>query len=442
MKISTTRIILMSQARNGYTNKCKMAEEQEKTVIQTVEGLTSLTARINELCARPRITDCLSIQSMLKSSALLAEAAKPKVSVMDTILKGDALSAALAAPSKWTLNPLDGVAPAMPAISKELLLGTNLTALATMEAQTGALARSKGIAQLTSVASQITSISEALASQPNFIKEMIAPSSMLTDLQRIAEKTHKTIIEAGNLTAWQLGVLDSASFMVDRHIDWASRFCSTAYDIEPIPQIVELDDYSPKLNVIELLPEELEYEKSRNEDITPGEALEKTPSYQMSERGKGLVERIVNINETCLRKNREPIFKCTDTTMMAAATLSGTVCNSKSSFGDLVDGLYFIFYENLEYIKAIVTDPTVRKEDIYQCIFRVKHIRTDYRHDNDHGKESKIKQKIKDIGESYAYYTGKVAPTLKSDFLTAQEGLYDDFDRLTDHLQEIIENLA
>ena len=128
--------------------------------------------------------------------------------------------------------------------------------------------------------------------------------------------------------------------------------------------------------------------------------------------------------------------------MMAAATLSGTVCNSKSSFGDLVDGLYFIFYENLEYIKAIVTDPTVRKEDIYQCIFRVKHISTDYRHDNDHGKESKIKQKIKDIGESYAYYTGKVAPTLKSDFLTAQEGLYDDFDRLTDHLQGIIENLA
>ena len=417
-----------------------MAEEK-KTVIQTIAGLTSLTERINEICGRTQIPDCSAIQTALKSSELWASAIKPKDSVMDVVLRGGALSAALAAPSKWTLNPLEGIVPALPSISKSLLT-PSITALAAMEAKTSALAINNGIAQITSVASQLTTINEMLSSQTAFVRELIAPSSMLTDLQRIAEKTHKSILDAGKLSTWQLSVLDSASFMVDRHVDWASRFCSTAYDIEPIPQIVELDDYSPKLNVIELLPEELEYEKSRNEDITPGEALEKTPSYQMSERGKGLVERIVNINETCLRKNREPIFKCTDTTMMAAATLSGTVCNSKSSFGDLVDGLYFIFYENLEHIKDIVTDPTVRKEDIYQCIFRVKHIRTDYRHDNDHGKVSKIKQKIKDIGESYSYYTGKVAPTLKSDFLAAQEGLYDDFERLTDHLQEIIENLT
>ena len=417
-----------------------MAEEK-KTVIQMIAGLTSLTERINEICGRTQIPDCSSIQAALKSSELWASTIKPKDTVMDVVLRGGALSAALAAPSKWVLNPLEGIAPTLPSISKSLL-SPSITALAAMEAKTSALAINNGIAQITSVASQLTTINEMLSSQTAFVRELIAPSSMLTDLQRIAEKTHKSILDAGKLSTWQLSVLDSASFMVDRHVDWASRFCTTAYDIEPIPQIVELDDYSPKLNVIELLPEELEYEKSRNEDITPGEALENTPAYQMSERGKGLVERIVNINETCLRKNREPIFKCTDTTMMAAATLSGTVCNSKSSFGDLVDGLYFIFYENLEHIKDIVTDPTVRKEDIYQCIFRVKHIRTDYRHDNDHGKESKIKQKIKDIGESYSYYTGKVAPTMKSDFLTAQEGLYDDFDRLTDHLQGIIENLA
>lgn len=417
-----------------------MAEEK-KTVIQMMAGLTSLTEMINEICGRTQIPDYSAIQNALKSSELWASTIKPKDTVMDVVFRGGALSAALAAPSKWVLNPLEGIAPTLPSISKSLL-SPSITELAAMEAKTSALAINNGIAQITSVASQLTTINDMLSSQTAFVRELIAPSSMLTDLQQIAEKTHKSIIDAGKLSTWQLSVLDCASFMVDRHVGWVSRFCTTAYDIEPIPQIMELDDYSPKLNVIELLPEELEYEKSKNEDITPGEALEKTPSYQMSERGKGLVERIVNINETCLRKNREPIFKCTDTTMMATATLSGTVCNSKSSFGDLVDGLYFIFYENLEHIKEIVTDPTVRKEDVYQCIFRVKHIRTDYRHDNDHGKESKIKKKIKDIGESYSYYTGKFAPTLKSDFLTAQEGLYDDFDRLTDHLQGIIENLA
>ena len=428
---------MMSQVRNEYTNKYKMAEEQKKTVIQTVEDLTSLTARINELCVRPRITDCLSIQSMLKSNALLAEAAKPKVSVMDTILKGDALSAVLTAPSKWTFNPLDGVAPAMPAISKELLLGTNLTALATMEVQTGALARSKGFAQLTSVASQITSISEAFASQPNFIREMIAPSSMLTDLQRIAENTHKTIIDAGNLTAWQLGVLDSASFMVDRHIDWASRFCTTTYEVEPLPQIEEIADYSPKVNVIELLPVELEFEHGRNENITPSEALERTPSFQMSERGKGLVEKIVNINKTCQRKNIDPIFTYTNATMMAATNLGGTVCTNNDSFGIIIDGLYFFFYENLKHIKDIFSDEAVRNEDVFQCIFRVKDMRTDLRHDFEHG--DNIKKKMKDIAESYSYYTGKVTPTTSVDYLMTQEGLYKDFCVLADYLQEAVE---
>lgn len=417
--------------------KFGMGEAQEKTTIQIVADLTSLTARLNELCARPRITDCLSIQSVLKNSSIMAEVAKPKVSVMDVVLKGGALSAALAAPSKWTLNPLDGAAPAVPAISNNLLLGTNLTALAEMEAQTGALARSKGIAQLTSVASQITSISEALSSQSSFIREMIAPSSMLTDLQRIAENTHKTIVDAGNLTAWQLGVLDSASFMVDRHIDWASRFYTTTYEAEPLPQIEEITDYSPKVNVIESLSEELEYEHERNEDITPSEALERTPSFQMSEQGKGLMEKIVNINKTCQRKNLNPIFTYTNATMMAATNLGGTVCTDSRSFGIIIDGLYFFFYENLKHIKEVFSDEAVRNEDVFQCIFRLKDMRTDLRHDFEHGHN--IENKMNDIAESYLYYTGKVTPTTSVDFLKVQEGLYKDFCRLADYLQEAVE---
>ena len=222
-------------------------------------------------------------------------------------------------------------------------------------------------------------------------------------LQRIAEKTHKTIIDAGNLSAWQLGVLDCASFMVDRHIDWTSRFCTTTYEAEPLPQIEEIADYSPKVNVIESLSEELEFEHDRNEDITPSEALEKTPSFQMSERGKGLMEKIVNINKTCQRKNLNPIFTYTNATMMAATNLGGTVCTNSGSFGIIIDGLYFFFYENLKHIKEIFSDDAVRNEDIFQCIFRVKDMRTDLRHDFEHG--DNIEKKMKDIAESYLYYT-------------------------------------
>lgn len=417
-----------------------MAEEQKKIIIPAVEDITTLAARINELCARPRATDVLSIQSVLKSSSILADMAKPKASVMDAVLKGSALSAVLAAPSKWTLNPLEGITVAMPAMTKEFHIGTNLTALAAMEAQTSELACSKGISQLTSVASQITSISDILATQSDFIRELIAPTSMLTDLQQIAENTHKTILDAGDLTRWQLDVLNSASFMVDRHVKWASNYFTTTYGTEPIPQIEEITGYAPKVNVIELLPEELEYERGKKEDITLSEALENTASYRMSERGKGLVERIVNVNKTCLRKNLNPIFKYSNATMMAAVNLGGTVCSNNGSFGIIIDGLYFIFYENLKHIKEVFSDEVVRNEDVFKCIFRVKDMRTDLRHDYEHG--DKIEKKTKNIAESYAYYTGKVTPTTSSDYLMTQEGLYKDFCKLTDYLQEVIEKQA
>lgn len=395
-----------------------------------------MTERINEICGRMSTPDYSALQTALKGSTLWANSIKPTESVMDVVLKGSALSAALAAPSKWSLNPSEVGAFSLAAATKNVL-SPSLTALAAMEMQTGELARRNGIAHLTSVASQLSSITDVLSSQTEFVREMIAPSTMLSDLQKVAERTHKSIIDAGSVTAWQLGVLDSASFLVDRHVDWASRFWSTTPDIEPFLQVDEIGDFTPKVNIIEQLPEELEYERSKNEDITPSEALEKTPSFLLPEKGIGLVEKIVNINKTCRRLKREPIFKLTDATMMAAATLSGTVCTNSGNFGNVIDCLYFVFYENLKHIKKVVTDNAVRKEDIYQCIFRVKDMRTDIRHDYDHG--DNIEKKTRDIAESYSHYTGKVILTSSDDFITTQDKLYDDFYALTEHLQETIE---
>ena len=66
-------------------------------------------------------------------------------------------------------------------------------------------------------------------------------------------------------------------------------------------------------------------------------------------------------------------------------------------------------------------------------------MRTDLRHDFEHG--DNIEKKMKDIAESYLYYTGKVTPTTSHDYLTTQEGLYKDFYMLADHLQEAVERI-
>ena len=379
--------------------------EQNLSVMQAISGMTALSARINEICGRTRLPVYSSIQTVLKGSALWG-AAKPKWTAMDVAV----------------LNT------------------PGIAALAAMEAQTSKLALNSAIAPFTSVATQLSSISEALTTQTDFIKQLVAPASMLADLQRVAELTHKSIADAGKLNTWPLGVLDSVSFMVDRQVDWASKFSSTAYSDFPFPLTEGLNDLYPKVNVIEVLPEELEYEKTQQEDISANDALERTPAFRFSERGKALIERVVTINNICKRKQIKPIFTFDEATMMAAVTLGGTECVNRASLGDVIDSLYFIFYENLDHIKALVTEETVRKEEVYQCIFRLKHIRTDFRHDNEHGGNSKIKAKIKNIGESYAHYTGKVALTSKKDFQLAQERLFDEFDELSNHLIERVES--
>lgn len=373
--------------------------EQNLSVIQAISGLTSLSARINDMCGSTRLSEYNAIQAVLKGSAIW-DVPKPK----------------------WT------------AIDAAVYSTPSIATLAAMEAQSKKLAQCSAIAPITSIATQISSITDALASQTDYIKQLIAPATMLADLQRVAEQTHKSIAVAGKMTPWQLGVLDSVSLMVDRQVDWASRFSSTTYCDNPFTLTEGFNNFIPKVNVIEVLPEELEYEKTQQEDISANDALEKTPAFIFSERAKALIERVATINKICKRTNRKPIFTFSEATMMAAVTLGGTECVNRNSFGDVIDSLYFIFYENIEHIKALVTEESVVNEDVYQCIFRVKDMRTDMRHDIEHGGKSKIKKKNRDIGESYSHYTGKVALTAKCDYQTAQAKLYDDFEALTEHL--------
>ena len=71
----------------------------------------------------------------------------------------------------------------------------------------------------------------------------------------------------------------------------------------------------------------------------------------MAEKGKRIINKIVDLNTLCERSGHKPLFKYTGAALNTAASMGGTVCTSKESFGIIVDGLYFLFYENLERIK-------------------------------------------------------------------------------------------
>ena len=400
--------------------------EKKLSIIEATASMSSVAARINEMCG---------------GTALLASAAKPQLTALDAALRQSSLSEIIAAQSKWSFETVSPVTTAISALTKNIT-EPQLSVLAALENKTSLLAHNNGIAKITSVATQISSITGILASQTDYIKELIAPKTMLTDLQAIATQAHKAIEATGRLSAWQLGVIDIASLMVDRQVNWASKICSSEFSITPLSKIEDNIEVKPRLNVIALLPEELKREKEKKVDATPEEALVKSPAYRISEKGKRLIDKVVAINKICERKGRERLFKYTGATMRAAAAIGGTICQTEETFGGIIDDFYEVFYENIEHIKAIVTDEVVRNEDVYQCIFRVKHMRTDLRHDYDHGKEKDIRNKDMAIGDSYMHYAGKPVLITSSDYLTTQDKLYDEFDVLADHLLLVVEEFA
>ncbi len=422
----------------------KLTAFQPSALADSVESLTSLSKQIEEICGRGYLTIAKAALEPLSGGALWANLDKAKESWKSIagITTGLKISDLVASPSKWSVDTLGAATAAIPSIA-DSYLGKNISTLAAMETQTSVLAHDFGIPKITSVASQLSTITGLFSEETASFKELIAPTTMLNDLQSLALTTHKTIADAGGVSEWGLGVLDSASYLVDRQVDWASQLCKSVYDIDPVTRLDELGVAAPKVNVITWLPIELENEKKRKKDITIGEALDKSSVCRLAEKGKRLINKVVDINNLCVRTGRKPIFKYTGGTMNAAATMGGTYCSSKDSFGDILDGLYKLFYENIEHIKEHVGDKAVRNEDVFQCIFRVKMMRNDYRHDLDHGSESEIRKKELEIGKSYSHYVGKPVITASVDFQRAQEMLFDEFDVLADYLQaELVKTVS
>ena len=349
------------------------------------------------------------------------------------------VNAKVVEPTKLSVSPLSSAISVLPTIPKDLF-EPKISVLSALEMQTSIIAHDMGIPKITSVASQISSITGMLSAQTKSIQELIAPSLMLSDLQTIAIDTHQTIISTGIPSEWKLGVVDSASFMVDRQVDWASQFCSSVYGERPLVEIGDLDDIAPKVNFLSFLETELDGEKKKKEDIRTEDALAETSVYKLTEKGKRLINKVVNINKLCERTGKRPLFKYTGATTKAAASMGGTLCSTQDEFGIIIDGLYDFFYENLSRIKEVVPEEVVRNDAVFQCIFHVKNMRTDLRHDYEHGSDGDIRKANRKIGDSYSHYAGRPVLLSSSDFMKVQDGLYNEFDILVDYLTGIVIN--
>ena len=316
---------------------------------------------------------------------------------------------------------------------------SDITALLALEKETSRVIREINTDHLISVAAQVASITQAYSGINDKWRELIAPFAMIDDLQGLASHHHQEIQKERGAAEWHLGLMDAASRFVDRQVTWTNELIvGLEKKLEPGDEDSSVDSLEPEgpESAVCLIPQYIGYTKRRNVEISPEEGFKNSSIVEVTEKGKKIVENAVTINELAASTGKPQIFKYTGKMMVVSANIGSLFCSSKDLFGTMIDGFYMMFYENLEHIKDLSSDKAVREEEVYQCIFRVKDMRTDLRHDYEHGKN--IEKKRRDISECYRHYTNRPVLVHQKDYVSLQRKMYDEFLALEEHLISIL----
>jgi hypothetical protein len=158
------------------------------------------------------------------------------------------------------------------------------------------------------------------------------------------------------------------------------------------------------------------------------EPSEKSIEKQVLTLANGIGDLIYKCNETYRARAGEDIFKSTNETVKGLR-LIGDPVKDPESYGQFVDALYKIVYEGSGAGSRLGSPLPAIVSDIIT-------LRTDLRHDVDHGKHSKIRAKEKRLSETVTKYSGKSSIQLlgKEDFLALQLSILD---RLKNYLETL-----
>lgn len=116
--------------------------------------------------------------------------------------------------------------------------------------------------------------------------------------------------------------------------------------------------------------------------------------------GESIAELVGQLNGMHAAKKGEDLFKATTKTTQAFLNIRKPI-KDRESYGVLIDDLYFLFRESVG----------TRLGESWPTSFNhINSLRTDLRHDTDHGDASKIRAKRRKAGTSFALYAGAGTP--------------------------------
>jgi hypothetical protein len=184
----------------------------------------------------------------------------------------------------------------------------------------------------------------------------------------------------------------------------------------------EIESPETKPNLFPRLNQHLGYVYNRKTKIEPSEAFNKALPTKIARLGYALVLLIIDINQFSERGEKREIFKPTTKNMKACAELPTLIADDEDTFGKVTDALYFLLYEGSGYAERLLN---IVDEEVLEPMWWLKKLRSDFRHDVDHGKQSKIQSTLKKTGDTYKRLIGCVRPKHNRDWGAAQLALYE-----------------
>lgn len=141
---------------------------------------------------------------------------------------------------------------------------------------------------------------------------------------------------------------------------------------------------------------------------------------RISELAESLTNLITSANSLYSSRHGNDLFKATSKTVQAMSRL-GKVAKDFGAYGTFIDDLYFVFHEG---------SGSRLKDSVPTSFVDINLLRTELRHDVDHGNEGKVRAKRRKIGSIFSKYAGTpsaqtIAPerfaAIQANILTALE---------------------
>ena len=132
----------------------------------------------------------------------------------------------------------------------------------------------------------------------------------------------------------------------------------------------------------------------------PSIVAESGVAGRVSNLGDSITQLIDQLNNKYAANAGEDLFKATNKTAQALVRIRKTI-KSLDEYKALIDDLYFLFRESVGS----------RLGDVWPASYAdVNELRTDLRHDVDHGDAGKVRSKRRKIGKIFGKYAGGGTP--------------------------------